>query len=435
MNITRIKQFLFAVLALCLSAWASADTYTYDKLNRLTAVSYSAGGGQTYTYDASGNRLSLASTPPSTGNFTLAVAVSGGGTVTSTPTGINCGTTCSASFASAAAVTLTATPATGSTFTGWSGACTGTASTCVVSMAASTNVTATFTSSTAGSVALSVTRTGTGSGSVISTPAGISCGTTCSASFSTGTSVNLTVAAATGSTFAGWSGACSGTGSCVVSMSDAKSVSASFTTTGTGTSLTYPLSLAQGWNMLGNSLNQALPVASVFGNAQTITTVWKWDVATSGWQFYTPSLDTTVLQTYAASKGYGVLSTINPGEGYWVNAKAATSLGTQTGTAFGLGAPNLVQGWNLSATGNNSTPSAFNRSLSASPPAAGTVPINLTSLWMWDTTQSKWFFYAPSLEAAGGTALGDHITSKGYLDFTPAGKTLGNGAGFWVNKP
>jgi hypothetical protein len=63
------------------------------------------------------------------------------------------------------------------------------------------------------------------------------------------------------------------------------------------------------------------------------------------------------------------------------------------------------------------------------------VPINLTSLWAWDNTQGKWVFYAPSLEAQGGTALTEYISSHGYSDFTSANKTLGDGVGFWVNKP
>lgn len=79
------------------------------------------------------------------------------------------------------------------------------------------------------SYALSVTRAGTGSGTVTSSPAGIDCGSTCSAEYASGTSVTLTAAAASGSTFGGWSGACSGTGaSCTVSMSQAQSVTATF---------------------------------------------------------------------------------------------------------------------------------------------------------------------------------------------------------------
>ena len=193
------------------------------------------------------------------------------------------------------------------------------------------------------------------------------------------------------------------------------------------------LSFAQGWNLLGNSLNQALSVAPTFSDAAVVSTVWKWDIVNSGWQFYSPQLNATELQIYAASKGYGVLSVINPGEGYWVNARVATSLGTQSGTAFTLTSANLAAGWSLVATGNDVTPAAFNIALSATPPSPGTIPLNLTTLWVWDNASSNWYFYAPSLEASGG--LVNYITGKGYLHFKQFSKTLGKGIGFWVNKP
>jgi uncharacterized repeat protein (TIGR02543 family) len=69
----------------------------------------------------------------------------GSGTVTSSPAGINCGATCAADFAYLTTVTLTAAPAAGWTFTGWSGACTGIV-TCTVTMSQARSVTATFTS-------------------------------------------------------------------------------------------------------------------------------------------------------------------------------------------------------------------------------------------------------------------------------------------------
>ncbi len=63
-----------------------------------------------------------------------------------------------------------------------------------------------------------------------SSPAGINCGATCTASYNSGTIVTLIAAPAAGSTFAGWSGgACSGTGSCSVTVSAAASVTATFT--------------------------------------------------------------------------------------------------------------------------------------------------------------------------------------------------------------
>ena len=79
--------------------------------------------------------------------YTLTVTKSGSGNgqVTSTPPGINCGTSCSHSYAAGTLVTLTVTPAKNSTFTGWSGACTGTAARCKVPMTAAKSVTARFT--------------------------------------------------------------------------------------------------------------------------------------------------------------------------------------------------------------------------------------------------------------------------------------------------
>jgi hypothetical protein len=98
-------------------------------------------------------------------------------------------------------------------------------------------VTATFNTST--TYTLSVSRNGAGSGSVASNLAGISCGSTCSASYSSGTNVILTASAASDSTFAGWSGACTNsTGTCTVTMSAAKSVTATFDTAASGIDLT-----------------------------------------------------------------------------------------------------------------------------------------------------------------------------------------------------
>lgn len=77
--------------------------------------------------------------------------------------------------------------------------------------------------------ALTVSKAGTGTGTVTSAPAGINCGSACSANFNSGVRVTLTPAAASGSTFAGWTGACTNaTGNCVVTMTAAKSVRATF---------------------------------------------------------------------------------------------------------------------------------------------------------------------------------------------------------------
>jgi uncharacterized repeat protein (TIGR02543 family) len=75
----------------------------------------------------------------------LSVASSGPGTITSTPAGITCGSDCSESYASGTKVTLTVTPSAGATFSGWSGACSGTTATCTVTMDAAKTVKASFT--------------------------------------------------------------------------------------------------------------------------------------------------------------------------------------------------------------------------------------------------------------------------------------------------
>ena len=78
--------------------------------------------------------------------LTISTVGTGNGIVTSTPAGITCGTSCSASYANGTVVTLTATPAAGSTFAGWSGGgCSGTGS-CTVTLSAATTVKAIFSS-------------------------------------------------------------------------------------------------------------------------------------------------------------------------------------------------------------------------------------------------------------------------------------------------
>ena len=166
-------------------------------------------------------------------NLTLDVSTTGNGSgiVTSIPAGIDCGCSgycgydCFEIYNYNTVVTLSANPGTGSTFTGWSGDCTGTG-TCTVTIDAAKFVTATFTLNT---YALDVSTTGTGSGTVTSIPAGIDCGADCAEPYDYDTEVTLYAVADTGSTFTGWSGACTGTGTCEVTIDTAKFVTADFT--------------------------------------------------------------------------------------------------------------------------------------------------------------------------------------------------------------
>ncbi len=137
--------------------------------------------------------------PPNVTNYTLNVSKSGTGTVTSSPSGINCGSTCSAAYAQNTVVTLSANPASGWTFSSWSGN-----SDCTdgkVTMNANKSCTANFTRI---QYTLSVSKTG--SGTVTSSPSGINCGSTCSSKFNSSTKVTLTPTPAVNWAFVGWSG-------------------------------------------------------------------------------------------------------------------------------------------------------------------------------------------------------------------------------------
>ncbi|CAB4346194.1 unannotated protein [freshwater metagenome] len=155
---------------------------------------------------------------------------SGTGTVKSEPAGIDCGSACTRSFWEAQRVTLSATPSDGAKFTGWSGDCTGSAASCTVTMSQARSVTANFAQllPPPSSFLLSVSKGGSGAGAVSSSPAGISCGSDCAQNFASGSKVTLTAVPADTSTFSGWSGACSGSASCSVTMTEARNVTATF---------------------------------------------------------------------------------------------------------------------------------------------------------------------------------------------------------------
>lgn len=223
-----------------------------------------------------------------------------------------------------------------------------------------------------------------------------------------------------------------------VEISTSTTTSTTTTTTATTTITTTTTTVAPnasagsfnvvgGWNLLGNSAAGAVDVTTAFGDAGKTTTVWKWLGARAQWAFFTPAMTPQMLNDYAASKGYAPLSTIDSGEGFWVNAK------TDFATAAAAGAPlsssafvGAAAGWWLIASGDQPTPRRFcaQFSAAASPP---------TSLWAWDATRANWYFYAAELDVRGGAVLRDYIAAKGYLDFADA--VLSPTTGFWIAIP
>lgn len=173
--------------------------------------------------------------------YTLTVTKSGtgSGTVTSSPVGIDCGSSCLTKVLSKTKVTLIATPAPGSVFAHWSGGtCSGTEP-CQRNINSSRTVKAVFNAT--GVRTLTIAMAGSGAGIVKSKAMGIECTASCSPSIAAGAKLSLTAIPATGSTFSGWSGACSGTSTCKVQMSEAHSVTATFakvpTPSSTGTAI------------------------------------------------------------------------------------------------------------------------------------------------------------------------------------------------------
>ena len=161
--------------------------------------------------------------PPVQHLLTVSVTGAGSGDVTSLPAGIACPGDCSESWVLTQNVELTATPAPGSYFVGWSGACSGSGA-CAFTMAVDRSVTATF-----GLLrSLNVAVAGPGSGSVASTPAGISCPGDCTEEYADGTPVALSATPSPGSYFVGWSGDCTGVASCNLALTANRAVAATF---------------------------------------------------------------------------------------------------------------------------------------------------------------------------------------------------------------
>jgi hypothetical protein len=234
------------------------------------------------------------------------------------------------------AVTVTQSADIGSTFTGWSGDCTGLGA-CVVTMNAAKAVTATF---TLGTNVLSVFTMGTGQGTVTSTPTGIDCGLTCAANFDYGTLVTLTAVAETYANFMGWSGTCTGLGDCVVTMDTAQSVTATFSLN------QYPLTTATDGSGSGSlTLN---PAGGIYdhGTLVTIThtadpgssfTGWAGDCSGSGNCVLMMDTPKAVTATFTLSSNILNVFSIGTGQGTITSTPAGIDCGVTCTASFDYG--------------------------------------------------------------------------------------------------
>ncbi len=273
----------------------------------------------------------------------------GTGTVTSSPSGISCPSSCLAAFPDNSNVILTATAAEGSTFAEFSSNCVPAnpqtnPPTCTVPIGtADVTVTATFNSGNNDS--LTVMFAGIGSGMVSSNPAGINaCTATCSGSFASGTQVTLTASAANGSTFAGWSGGgCTGTGTCVVTLTAATTVTATFnsntnnfkltvseTGTGSGTVTSAPAGISCPTTCSANFASGTQVTLTAAASANSTFAGWSGGGCTgTGTCVVTVTAATTVTATFNSGN-----SPVTIGIGQGSSSTVTTTPGNSA--AFGL---------------------------------------------------------------------------------------------------
>jgi hypothetical protein len=161
--------------------------------------------------------------PPA--RYTLATNNQGQGSINTNPAG--------PTHTDGQVVTLTAIPATGWAFSNWTGDLTGSSNPATITMNSNKAVSAVFERkeppTPPRNVTLSLRTAGLGSGIITSPNAGIGCeGRSCTMSVTKDERITLVATPNGDSTFAGWSGACSGMGECSVPMNRNTTVIARF---------------------------------------------------------------------------------------------------------------------------------------------------------------------------------------------------------------
>ena len=181
--------------------WLSSNESAATVGNDGTVTAVAAGTATiTGTFSGESGTVDITVTPPPA-ILDILLPGNGSGAVTSDPSGIDCPDSCNHAYAIGTVVTLTAAPASGSTFVGWSEDCDGNGQTTSVTMDTARTCRATFDVSQA---ILDIPLTGNGSGTVKSNPDGINCPDNCNHAYAIGTVVTLTADPAAGSRFNGW---------------------------------------------------------------------------------------------------------------------------------------------------------------------------------------------------------------------------------------
>jgi hypothetical protein len=425
---------------------------------------------------------------------TLSVTKAGAGTLTSTPAGIACGTACSASFFNASSVTLTAKPDAGSTFTGWSGACTG-SGICVVNMNAARSVTANFktapftlaTTGVSGGVitapVATVTNkltfnradigktgavyiTGVAPSSFLSTQptavAAVKAKAATPMAGSTATSALVLIQL----TSSGWKPVVNGqliayasgvlgdqlSAQTILTNTDTSTLAGAQFCVGYGTSAaemsdaarmqlvaTVPDPSATSASRQSCLVTDTLQVQTgwnLLGNSRSQSIQVSSLYSDAGWVNTVWKWDATQKrwQIYAPSMDASALQNLINDKGYGVLAEIKPGDGYWV-QATAPASVMLPSGTSFNLSNANLVPgwNQVTTATSQSPAALSASLGSFNSLWAWDSASQAWYFYAPSLDT--GTALADYARANGYLDFAATGKTLGSGVGFWLSRP
>jgi Divergent InlB B-repeat domain len=267
------------------------------------------------------------------------------GTVTSSPAGISCGATCTATYVHGTLVTLTGAPGPNAQPAKWTGCgFVDAEDRCLVTMSAAREVTATF---DLVKRQLTVNKVGSAAAisSVTSTPAGISCGEACQAGFDHGTVVTLSGAPGAHTSPAQWSGCDKVTAEdkCEVTMSSARTVTATFDLIQFGLSLTKEGGGAKTSSVTsspaGISCGEACQANFTQGAKVTLTAVRGPHVLVPQWSgcdSVTP--ERKCLVTISAAKAVAVDFELEPGYFYATLSviKSGTGTGTVTGSPAGI---------------------------------------------------------------------------------------------------
>lgn len=162
------------------------------------------------------------------------------------------------------------------------------------------------------------------------------------------------------------------------------------------------LNLDPNWNLIGTYVNEA----NLTDVGNNINIAWKWK--NNKWEAFSPN---SVINELLKKKNIQTFTTVNSGEGFWVNVPSKTSV-TFTGEPTNSKLQ-IAEGWNLLTLTSDQDVSVdyFN---------------NVKTIWKWDSKNQKWAVYSPDANLQSKISM---LVKNGTLETF---NVLHPGEGFWV---